>query len=123
MDFSKTEYGMVVAPHPETADAGLEILKAGGNAFDAIVAADPTFIYGVASLGVTGEREALSESITSLASRIRERSTVPIVAGVGISTPEQAASAEEVSSSMQQMSANIRQNATPSHLCLVTLRS
>jgi gamma-glutamyltranspeptidase/glutathione hydrolase len=31
--------GMTIAPHPLAADAGLEMLRAGGNAFDAIVAA------------------------------------------------------------------------------------
>jgi dihydroorotate dehydrogenase (fumarate) len=46
-----------------------------------------------ASLGVTGEREGSSGSLEALTSRIREASGVPIVAGVGISTPEQAASA------------------------------
>lgn len=39
MIFSKTDYGIVVGPSSETAEAGLAILKAGGNAFDAITAA------------------------------------------------------------------------------------
>jgi gamma-glutamyltranspeptidase/glutathione hydrolase len=55
MHFSKTDYGMVVGPHPETADAGLEILKAGGNAFDAIVAAAFTeAVVGLAQNGIGG---------------------------------------------------------------------
>jgi len=47
--------GMVVGPHPATADAGLEALRAGGNAFDAAVAA--AFTEGVvqpAHNGVAG---------------------------------------------------------------------
>jgi len=38
MNFTKTKYGIVVGPHPMTADAGLETLRAGGNAIDATVA-------------------------------------------------------------------------------------
>ncbi|MEN8233561.1 MAG: tryptophan synthase subunit alpha [Actinomycetota bacterium] len=75
--------GMALFAAPTTTDERL----------DAIVQADPTFVYGVASLGVTGERAELSEAIGELSTRIRSRSSVPIVAGVGISTPEQAAAA------------------------------
>jgi gamma-glutamyltranspeptidase/glutathione hydrolase len=39
MAFAECRLGMTVGPHPLTADAGLEILRAGGNAFDAAVAA------------------------------------------------------------------------------------
>ena len=52
MKFLKANYGVVVGPHPETADSGLEILKAGGNAFDAIVAA--AFTEGVVGLAQNG---------------------------------------------------------------------
>lgn len=41
----RCEIGMVVGPHPATADAGLEMLRLGGNAFDAAVAA--AFTEGV----------------------------------------------------------------------------
>lgn len=34
----KYETGMVVAPQPEAAEAGLEVLRAGGNAVDAALA-------------------------------------------------------------------------------------
>lgn len=75
--------GMALFAAPTTTDERL----------DAIVEAHPSFIYGVASLGVTGERARLSESIANLSSRIRSRSGVPLIAGVGISTPGQAAMA------------------------------
>jgi gamma-glutamyltranspeptidase / glutathione hydrolase len=39
MPFQACSVGMVVGPHPRTAEAGLEVLRAGGNAFDAAVAA------------------------------------------------------------------------------------
>ena len=52
--------GVVVAPQPVAAEAGAEILKAGGNAFDAGVAAaffqaaaDP-FMCGIGGFGVAG---------------------------------------------------------------------
>jgi tryptophan synthase alpha chain len=75
--------GLALFAAPTTTDARL----------NAITASGPAFIYGVASLGVTGERSESSRAIAELASRIRERSDLPIVAGVGISTPEQAADA------------------------------
>lgn len=55
MDFLKTDYGMIVGPNPGTADAGLEILKAGGNAFDAIVGAAFTeAVVGLSNNGIGG---------------------------------------------------------------------
>jgi tryptophan synthase alpha chain len=58
-----------------------------------IVSARPAFVYGVASLGVTGERATLSDRARLLSRRIRSVSDVPLVLGVGISTPAQAAEA------------------------------
>lgn len=56
---------------------------------------DPAFVYAVAQVGVTGERDTASTNTERLARRIREFSDVPIVFGVGISTPDQAAAAAE----------------------------
>jgi tryptophan synthase alpha chain len=64
-----------------------------GERLAAIADADPAFVYAIASLGVTGERAEGSVVGQELATRIRSISEVPIVAGVGISTPEQAAAA------------------------------
>lgn len=55
-----------------------------------IVAANPVFVYGVAELGVTGERKESGGHAARLSERVRALSDVPLVMGVGISTPEQA---------------------------------
>lgn len=59
----------------------------------AIAEAGPTFIYAVADLGVTGERAGVSEHLEGLVRRIRAITSIPIVLGVGISNPHQAAAA------------------------------
>ena len=56
-----------------------------------IAARDPVFIYGVAAMGVTGERDQVSNVPRELAVRIRAVTDAPLVMGVGIGTPEQAA--------------------------------
>ena len=75
--------GMALFAAPTTSDERLA----------QIAEARPSFIYGVASLGVTGERAELSGRGSALADRIRSICDVPLVMGVGISTPEQVASA------------------------------
>ncbi len=55
-----------------------------------VVDADPAFIYAVAEVGVTGERADASSKTERLAQRIRAYGDVPVVFGVGISTPEHA---------------------------------
>ncbi len=56
-----------------------------------VAAARPLFIYGVADLGVTGERSEVSTHVADLSARVRNATDVPLVFGVGISTPRQAA--------------------------------
>lgn len=75
--------GLALFAAPTTSDRRLE----------RIASARPAFIYGVASLGVTGERTTLSDRAHLLSLRIRSISEVPLVMGVGISTPAQAAAA------------------------------
>jgi tryptophan synthase alpha chain len=48
------------------------------------------FIYLVSVTGVTGERKSISEGLSELILRVRERTSVPVCVGFGISTPEQA---------------------------------
>lgn len=49
------------------------------------------FIYGVGLMGVTGERERLAESAKVMAKRLKAITDKPVLIGVGVSTPEQAA--------------------------------
>ncbi|MDJ0790263.1 MAG: tryptophan synthase subunit alpha [Acidimicrobiia bacterium] len=69
--------GLVLFVAPTTDDDRLEH----------VVASDPVFVYAIAEIGVTGERDDASVNIEALAERIRSRSDLPIVFGVGISTP------------------------------------
>ena len=79
-----------------------------GERLDAITGADPAFVYAVATLGVTGERAHTSGAIGELSARIHAVSDVPIVAGVGISTPEQAAAAARLADGVIVGSALVR---------------
>jgi tryptophan synthase alpha chain len=75
-----TGLGMVLFAAPTAGEARL----------NAIAAARPVFIYGIADLGVTGERRQSSDRSQDLAARIRNITKTPVVMGVGISTPDQA---------------------------------
>ena len=55
------------------------------------------FVYAVSRTGVTGERQSLSDEAKPLLQRIRALTSVPVVLGFGLSTPEQVAAAAEVS--------------------------
>lgn len=77
--------GLSLFVAPTTDDARLK----------AVLDADPSFVYGVAEVGVTGERATASANTRDLERRIRAHSEVPIVFGVGISTPEQASAAAQ----------------------------
>lgn len=49
------------------------------------------FLYYVTVTGVTGAREAVASSLAGDLARIRQQIKLPVVAGFGISTPQQAA--------------------------------
>ncbi len=90
--------GMVLFAAPTTGDARLA----------QIADAEPVFIYGVAEMGVTGEREAQSARPAALARRVRAATDVPLVMGVGISTPTQAAALRELADGVIVGSALVR---------------
>jgi tryptophan synthase alpha chain len=56
----------------------------------AVATAGPAFLYGIAEVGVTGERESSGERVAALAASVRSVTDIPLVLGVGISTPEHA---------------------------------
>ncbi|MGC9155022.1 MAG: tryptophan synthase subunit alpha [Ferrimicrobium sp.] len=62
---------------------------------DEILAVAEGFVYGVGSMSVTGERAELAETATALATRIRPRTELPLLIGIGISNGEQAAAVVE----------------------------
>jgi len=51
------------------------------------------FVYGVSLLGVTGEREQLAAHAEQMGRRLKAVTDMPVLLGVGISTPAQAAQA------------------------------
>lgn len=73
-----------------------------------IAAAQPAFVYGVARLGVTGEQSELAPAATELAKRVRAATDVPLVLGVGISTPDQASAAAALADGVIVGSALVR---------------
>ena len=75
---------------------------------EAVAAADPVFIYAVAEMGVTGERTDSGSHVVEIAERVRAVTGAPIVFGVGISTPEQAAAAGKVADGVIVGSALVR---------------
>jgi tryptophan synthase alpha chain len=62
----------------------------------AVAARSRGFLYCVARMGVTGEREALGDEATRVVARAREVTDLPLLAGIGISTPAQARAVCEV---------------------------
>jgi tryptophan synthase alpha chain len=68
----------------------------------------PAFLYGVATLGVTGERKELADTAAALAAAVRSVTDVPLVLGVGISTPRQAAAAGAIADGVIVGSALVR---------------
>jgi tryptophan synthase alpha chain len=59
----------------------------------AICAGATGFVYAVSTLGVTGARESLSERAAAVVSRCSEATDLPVLVGIGISTPAHAVEA------------------------------
>ena len=67
------------------------------------------FVYLVSRTGVTGEQAALSESLGPLVDKMRAVTKLPLAAGFGISTPEQAGAVAKMADGVVVGSAIVRQ--------------
>ncbi|MAS93232.1 MAG: tryptophan synthase subunit alpha [Verrucomicrobiales bacterium] len=67
------------------------------------------FIYYVSREGVTGEQTSLAEGIAENVAGIKAHSSVPVVVGFGISTPDQAAEVARAADGVVVGSAIVRQ--------------
>lgn len=56
-----------------------------------ICAASRGFVYGVGTMGVTGERATLAGSAAVIATRLKSMTDRPVLVGIGVSNAEQAA--------------------------------
>ena len=77
------------------------------------------FIYLVSRTGVTGERAELSDALAPLITRTRAVTDLPLAAGFGISTPEQAGVVAKMADGVVVGSAIVRmieKNATDAEL-------
>lgn len=102
------------APVREAAAAhGLDVVlfvapTSSDSRIESVAALDPGFIYGVAELGVTGERMESGGHAAEMVRRVRERTDIPLVLGVGISTPHQASVAGDLADGVIVGSALVR---------------
>ena len=107
---ASVDLGLVQFAAPTTTDARL----------DRVVALADPFVYGIAEMGVTGERDGSTSRAAELAARVHARSKVPLVLGVGISNPAAAAAAAEVADGVIVGSALVRrvlEAKTPQGAC------
>ncbi len=96
--FKERGIGLILFAAPTTTDDRL----------DRVVAAAPPFVYGIAEVGVTGERASASSHIAEVVERVRRHADIPVVAGVGISTADQARAAARVADGVIVGSALVR---------------
>ncbi|HET6422026.1 MAG TPA: tryptophan synthase subunit alpha [Geobacteraceae bacterium] len=74
---------------------GLDVIfllapTSGDDRIEKVIRLGRGFLYYVSVTGVTGARKDVSSSLREEVSKIRERSTLPVVVGFGISDPDQA---------------------------------
>jgi tryptophan synthase alpha chain len=80
----------------------------GEDRLRAVAEAKPVFVYGVAEVGVTGERDVSGDRVGALAAAVRAATDIPLVLGVGISTPDHAVRAAAVADGVIVGSALVR---------------
>jgi tryptophan synthase alpha chain len=74
----------------------------------ALCARSRGFVYAVSRMGVTGERAVLADTARQVAQRARDATDLPVCAGIGVSTPEQAVAVCEVADGVVVGSALVR---------------
>ena len=94
-------------------EAGVETVllaapTASDERLDAVCTRSRGFVYAVGLLGVTGERAALATSAVVIAGRLKQITDLPVLVGVGVSTPTQAAEATTVADGVVVGSAVVR---------------
>jgi tryptophan synthase alpha chain len=75
---------------------------------EAIVAAATGFVYAVSTLGVTGVRESLAGSAALVVGACKAATDLPVLVGIGVSTPEHAVEASETADGVVIGSAVVR---------------
>ncbi len=102
------------APWTAAADeAGIETVllaapTASAERLAAVCARARGFVYAVGLLGVTGERDTLAASATVIAGRLKAVTDLPVLVGVGVSTPRQATEVTTVADGVVVGSAVVR---------------
>ncbi len=74
----------------------------------AVCARSRGFVYAVGRMGVTGEQTELAASAREVAARVRAATDLPVCVGIGVSTPEQAATVCQVADGVVVGSALVR---------------
>ena len=74
----------------------------------AIVATATGFVYAVSTLGVTGERDSLSERAARVVAACRSETDLPVLIGIGVSNADQATAAARVADGVVVGSAVVR---------------
>lgn len=82
--------------HEELTKAGISLvqlvsLTSPEERFAKLAAASEGFIYAVTVNGITGARSGFSENLADHFAKLKSYSSLPVLAGFGISTPEQVA--------------------------------
>ena len=94
-------------------EAGVETVllaapTASAERLAAVCARSRGFVYAVGLLGVTGERAALASSAVVIAGRLKQITDLPVLVGVGVSTPAQAVEATSTADGVVVGSAIVR---------------
>lgn len=64
-----------------------------GERASMLAAASRGWVYAISRMGVTGEQNALASAAAEVVGRVKPHTDIPVLVGVGISTPELAAEA------------------------------